>query len=313
MRKSTKVILIASALCFAVGLVFCVIGASQSTSYTFERKPWFGFTFNNHIDLKQNFNVKDFDLLAEYDGEEIRNLNCDMDALAINVVESEDEKCRIYIDNKKKSEEIEYYLEGGTLVLSEEDHSHYGWRFINFNFDLKRKLVIQLPKKVYEQLCFDIGAGGLKISSVEARKIEVDIDAGLLESDGSLKADHMTLEVGSGSANLHTIALKQQLRASVDVGNIEIDKIEADLIDLSCNVGNLDCEFADAQTIKADCDLGNINLKLAGNSNEYDIMKDVDLGDIDIAYSHGNKKGCAITRSLEVTCNLGNIDVSFEK
>ena len=97
------------------------------------------------------------------------------------------------------------------------------------------------------------------------------------------------------------------------MGNIETRDVKVSSMNIDCNMGNIDIKNADAQQSVLDCDMGNIDVNFIGNSNEYEISKDVDMGSVNIKESKRDCENVRNKRTIEVNCDMGSVDVTFKE
>lgn len=112
--------------------------------------------------------------------------------------------------------------------------------------------------------------------------------------------------------------LADRLELKADVGAIFITGADAGTLDVSCDVGDVQYEGSVSKAVKADCDVGAINLKIAGESKDFNYDMKCDVGSISLDGSvfaglSGRKSvdnGAA--KKMKLECDTGSIKVNFK-
>lgn len=298
MRKSTKIILTTALIFFGLGIVFTTIGGITSKGrYTLEE------IFNDKgINLTsakyKDFEKRDYYLLDGFDADDIENIKIQLDVSALKITKSKDDKCNIYVESDT-DREIYANLYDGLLEISDDDDKdnfhvqfHFGF-FENIGRVRGVYVILELPEKTYENL-------------------EAYVDMGCILGDNINVSDTCRFEVAAGSVEVEDIEASD-MELSSDMGNIETRDVKVSSMNIDCNMGNIDIKNADAQQSVLDCDMGNIDVNFIGNSNEYEISKDVDMGSVNIKESKRDCENVRNKRTIEVNCDMGSVDVTFKE
>lgn len=161
------------------------------------------------------------------------------------------------------------------------------------------EIILKLPENYqFKDVEIALDSGNIQIDTLIMNKIHITADAGNIDVNEALKCYTANLEVDAGSIHAEEIQCIDQLKAKVDVGKMELKKIDSKDIDLSCDVGKISAGLAggiDSYNIDLNCDVGNIKL---GNENYTNTNKNIT-----------HKSEATEVRKMYVSCNVGSVEV----
>ena len=251
--------------------------------------------------------------------EKFESVSIDAKTAKVNILVSDDDKCRVEI---KEKENLSYTVavENGTFVIKYSDTR----RWYNYIGIIQNSNVIDLymPAGVYKALNIGVDTGDVKVED----GFEFDV--------ASIDGDTSDIEFYSN--------VKSKFECETDTGDIKISGVDASIINLETDTGNINIANVNAENIKLDGDtsklkLQNINCKnieiesdtgkvnligvIAENSMKIkvatcDVYLDAcDAADINIQTGTGDVEGTLLTNKVFVT-NAGtgkiNVPESYE-
>ncbi len=200
---------------------------------------------------------------------------------------------------------LKSYVENGTWYIKEDPY--VGSRLFGLNISLGNirhwnraynpEIIITVPKG-FKAETFDInvGAGDVRIASIDAVQGEISVDAGRLTAD--------------------RIRMDKESQYRVGAGEMVLEDVELNGMSLKCDVGRVKVEGILLGENDISCDVGNIELDLKGDVRDYsyDISSDIGKVTIDRESYHSEKKLIEneTGNSLLLDCGIGNITVDFQ-
>lgn len=175
--------------------------------------------------------------------------------------------------------------------------------YINFSFSGdSNRITVEVPKELQAEFTINTNYGDVSISDLKG---------------------NMTIDADCGDVKLNRCTFSTLL-CNVDFGNIDIDGISADTIQLTNHCGDIEAEDI-AGNISASCDFGDISLErvlgndislenncgdidcmVLGNEADYTITAETRAGDKNIQ----NKSGGSY--KLHAQTDFGDISIKFE-
>ncbi len=144
---------------------------------------------------------------------------------------------------------------------------------------------------------------------------ELEVGTGTMSIE-KLQGGEVSIEVGIGKVAVDALEA-DKLKVSVGAGEIAVDKLNVRTVDAEVEMGNLKLQGAVAGDGEISCSVGNVSLALTGEQTSYNYDVECLAGNIAIGETkyNGAVKKEAIrndaNRTLELSCSLGNITVSF--
>lgn len=310
MKKSTKNILLAGIISFAIGLALCgiasVFGARRVFAGLVEngdivgiRAPyaWFqdDFWWNDWHNISWS-DWDDFDgILISADrkgediaiasGKDIHELEIDCGAAKIVICESEDEKIHLINNSNTK---LKYKEHGEELLIRcKGQNNNTG------------AIELYLP-------------AGMSLSDME-----IDLGAGVIDNDVPLKTNRLNVDVGAGMITIKDISA-QQAEFSIGAGQMTVGGDSA--------IGEMSADLAAGQFIyrgsiygegEVSVAMGEATLFLNGREEDYTFdvsigAGSVMLGDRSLSAAVYDGNFGQGEKELTLDCAMGNITVTFE-
>lgn len=163
-----------------------------------------------------------------------------------------------------------------------------------------------------------VGAGYMDAVSLKADSILINVGAGVCEAK-ELEADRICLTVDAGQMNAAKLAAREAVM-QIGAGELTVHDIDVrEFTDVDIDLGNAEITGTLAGCIEAECDLGNLKFRLTGSEDDYGFDVDCGMGDIKIGNHHysgfGDSSSWNIDKKnqIEISCDMGNITVTFDK
>lgn len=326
MKTFTKVCLILSGTLAGVGVIFCIIGGAMGASFgkigNVSRTNW-GIGWLDTIGDWFDWDEDDFEAFEDYLSEDssvtsiensdgattyvyaadeiknIRNLDIDIKAGTLKILESEDEQIHLLVDANGGS--VKQGINGSTFTVKDTTRGLFGgWGIFGWR-DKGVKVVLYLP----EDMNFD--------------QLEIDVSAGEVDTTGSeLTAKEADLSVDAGSLRVGVLNVSQKLEADTGAGEVRIGELTAEEVELDCGVGEMDIQGTISGNIKADCGVGELHITLNGEEESFNYVLDCGIGDVKIGNSSytslGKKKEIDnnAEKTMNLDCGVGSIKVKYE-
>ncbi len=319
MKRFTKICLIIAMIlgivsigCFIIG---GILGADLINTFEAAFDPE-----DYSIDFDKEYDMEEFTLKKQFEADEIQSLSIDMDFGTVVIRTVSSDACRVLVAEGSYADTLTVSSSDSGLLKIEETvlHKHFGFSFSIFGLSsflkhgnlqyIGTRIIVELPEKTYHRIEGTIDFGAMKFYDLDSEQMNLEVDAGVIYSEGTLKGDNIEVRIGMGNASIDTLECEKSF-LSADIGKLDIKSVTAKTLELDANMGNIDLNRAKAETLTADCDMGNITMGLVGKPEEYDISYDVDMGNVDIE-DYDRSKGNALYK-VDLNCEMGDIDVTF--
>lgn len=264
----------------------------------------------------KDYDMESFELAGEYNADEIKNLNVNIEAGVVVVKTVSADACRVWVDANESvgDEKITVIQESKTLKI-EDDYNSLSI------FDIRDivsmignntpvvKIIVEVPENSIDTLEADMDIGAMKLYDLSVDRLLVDLELGALYGEGVTKSNRTELSVGLGDAEFEHLK-GSYVTVNVEMGETRIRHIETNELNANVEMGNI--EFFDvlAENTIANCEMGNIDIEFKGNSEDYDISYDVEMGDVEI--KDYNKNNSNPLYCVELNCEMGDINVTFQ-
>lgn len=228
-----------------------------------------------------------------YSAQDVKRLNLVLGAGVFTVKEKEvsDGNIEIHVQGVG---ECETFVKDQTLYVE-------GFQGIDIavfgHTEFKNEITIEIPANMtFEEVNVEVGAGIMDISSLEARELDAQIGAGELRLN-NIVAGELSAEIGAGRMDAQNVTA-QEAEFSVSMGECIYNGIIKRELD-------------------AECDMGNMELMLEGNREDYNYEIECSAGNIEVDKSSWHALGMeksinnGAAGTIDLTCNMGNITVSF--
>ena len=241
---------------------------------------------------------------------------------------------------------------GLLLVMPQDSYTATGqggwnwYQLLNFPSDGDWDVTIRVPEKLLDSVFVETDMGAVDLSDVEAGSVTVQGDMGDVTLDNVSASESMTVTQSMGRVTLEncqggTLLLENDMgdtdvssgsftegqitarTGSVGVADsaftaltVENDMGDVTLVSTqvsgaaSCtvNMGNIDLDAFASPDITLTADSGNVEGTLTGRQEDYQITVDTDMGNSNLKDQLGGGPNL-----LQVTTNMGNIDIEFEE
>lgn len=288
MKRLSKIMLLVSGICGALGVVFLIAGLVLGVSTA---QFWNSLKVNiPHLffwedgeegrleelaDLSDLSDLSDLDLTqlvpegwTVLEFEEIDKLQIEMDAGAVQTEQYDGETVQVCIQGKDSR--IQAEQDGSRLSIQQE-----GRGFFRRN---SKAVKLYIPR----DLTFE--------------KVELDLGAAAFYSDG-LQADEISAEIGTGELDVQGRVQARKSSWEVATGAVTLD--------------NLDCRDTELET-----GVGSMDVVLDGSQEDYSLDGKLGLGSLEFGDYTGATPGehewnQNAERRVKATCGVGDIMVTF--
>lgn len=242
-------------------------------------------------------------------------------------------------------------VEEGLLVVrplkSAGGQNGWNWyQLLNFPSNGAWDVTIRVPEKLLDSVFVETSMGTVDLSDLEAGSVTVQGDMGDVTLDNVSASESMTVTQSMGRVTMEncqggTLLLENDMggtdvangsftegqitASSGSVGVADSDftalAVDNDMGDVtlvstqvsgaascSVNMGSIDLDTFASPDITLSADSGNVTGTIAGRQEEYQIAVDTDMGSSNLADQMAGGPN-----TLEVTTNMGNIELAFEE
>ena len=302
MKKSTAVCLIAGFTFIILGIITVLASISMGV-------------IGQVKDMAIIGNDKDFKVYNEtYDS--VNSIDFDINAANLEITDGDEFSIKY---SKQDKADFETYVdENGVWHIN---GSIFDKRIILANIismavnNNKQTIYITIPADAeLSDISVKLDAGNIEWDSIKGNSCNIDLNAGNIElSRADIKSD-FELDCSAGNVELESCTA-QKLNMSVDAGNIDVGYCIASEVYMSVDAGNIEWRGDIEENINVDSNMGNVTIRMPGNTDDYNIYADSDLGSItlnDKEYS-GLDKTISInnnaSKKINVESDLGNIEI----
>lgn len=186
--------------------------------------------------------------------------------------------------------ECDFHVEDETLCVSGFKGNHSVGRNQN-------SITLGLPRGMkFEEVEIEMGAGVMDCYDIKARELEATVGAGALSLYRS-QVQELSVELGAG-----------ELCAS---------EMEAEEAQIMVGLGSCSYEGEISHSLEMECNMGNGDFLLTGKETDFNYEIECSGGTITIGgydaagLSMERRIDHGARREIELTCNMGNIDIQF--
>lgn len=226
-------------------------------------------------------------------------------------------------------------------------HSGWNWyQLLNLHSNGDWDVTIRVPEKLLDSVFVETDMGAVDLSDLEAASVTVQGDMGDVTLDDVSASESMTVTQSMGRVTMENcrggILLLENDMGDTDVANgsftqgqitassgsvgvagsaftalaVDNDMGDVTLVSTqvsgvaSCSVsmGSIDLDAFASPDITLSADSGDVTGTIAGRQEEYQIAVDTDMGSSNLA-----DQMTGGPNTLEVTTNMGNIELAFEE
>lgn len=200
----------------------------------------------------------------DMDMEQFNTVYIEVKHASVDVKTSDDGKYGIECSLLGDEQVIEFVNEGGNLIIKDMSSSNGFISFNLFNFGVENKITVYVPKDVY--------------------------------------LDNLTIKGDAVDANIGQIKGAEELKISIDAGDIDVNNVSFGNVDITIDAGDVDMKNVNiTKSLKTFMDAGDLDVigKIEG-----DINVEIDAGDVDIETGIKSKYF-----NYKVSMSIGEIDV----
>ena len=222
------------------------------------------------------------------DANEIRNLDITLRSCEFQILESNDEKIRVEIEDGKE-DDFSLKVKEGTLYVNDTRKSKKNVKAVHVE--------LRIPEdSMFDHVNMTVGAGDVQIARLAANDINI--------------------EGGAGKIKAETLIAHKELDAEIGAGEFHIEEAVLGETDIECGVGSF--EIASC-TLKGDAEIsggvGDVNIGIVGEKQDFNYELSCGMGELDVFgdpyTSLGKDKeidnGAKYTISLD--CGVGRVNV----
>ncbi len=241
---------------------------------------------------------------------------------------------------------------GLLLVMPQDSYTATGqggwnwYQLLNLHSNRDWDVTIRVPEKLLDSVFVETSMGTVDLSDLEAASVTIQGDMGDVTLDNVSASESMTVTQSMGRVTMEncqggTLLLENDMgdtdvangsftegqitASSGSVGVADSDftalAVDNDMGDVtlvstqvsgaascSVNMGSIDLDAFASPDITLSADSGNVTGTIAGRQEEYQIAVDTDMGSSNLA-----DQMTGGPNTLEVTTNMGNIELTFEE
>lgn len=247
----------------------------------------------------------------------------------------------------------EVVVQHGLLLVMPQDSytatGQNGWNWyqlLNLHSNRDWDVTIRVPEKLLDSVFVETDMGTVDLSDLQAGSVTVQGDMGDVTLDNVSASESMTVTQSMGRVTMEncqggTLLLENnmgdtdvangsftqgQITASTgsvgvagsaftalavdnDMGDVTLVSTQVSgAASCSVNMGSIDLDAFASPDITLSADSGNVTGTIAGRQEEYQIAVDTDMGSSNLA-----DQMTGGPNTLEVTTNMGNIELTFEE
>lgn len=306
MKKSTKITLILAAILMLTGgimaLVCMVLGADWDDLELYLENPFKQEQANGSDSYDPLYAMPGSEAADTwtFDNQNIIGLDLDIEAGTLVIQYSEDNKCRVIVENGRKGLRCE--VKNGILVIEENDSIH---TLLDWKGDKEPYIVVNLPAKVVEEellqnIQISVGAGNVVAKSLVAKSVQVDVDAGAVACEGLWVRGRCDIDVDAGSVTIEKGHVEDGLQIDIDAGQVSYG-------------GYLQCDW------QVEVDAGSVTMDLDGSLMDHNYQIQYDLGQVQVGdevydgLSNTVNLKHGASHHAQIQCSMGQVNVSFSK
>ena len=294
MTKKLKIILIsAAALILLGGIIFLIsLAAGGFSASGLSSTKTVNRVYNETPDNTINYIIIDY---------EIADVNIVFgDALSVSYSE-------LYTKGGELISDVFVSDTGGNLSIRERIRH---LKNIGLNAS-SPKITITLPRDRALSLNIDTDLGDVRFNGEggNAEYVVISTDNGDVDMK-NVNAEKINISAENGSIEVESLLANGIIKLDTENGDIDISgSITASIFEADAEKGDISNErgLITANTVNLSASLGDIDAILAGSAADYTVRVEKGIGSSNIKSSSGGDK------RLEVECELGDIEIRFEK
>ena len=190
----------------------------------------------------------------------------------------------------------------GVLTISRKPLINwFGFNF-GFKYPLSNDLTLTYPKGTkFKSITITNNLGGLDVRNLEAKSLEVNLDAGSFDGS-SILVDSLSMRLNLGGCTIKELTVAERAEFRLDAGSLDLERSSVNNLSVFNNLGGFDYSGALTGNVRIDLDVGSLKMSLENKADELSYTIDTDLGSIQV---NGRKEGSpAHTTASSPTCTL---------
>jgi len=267
MKNAFKVMLIVSGIFSVLGLSLVIAGFALGASWSQVAEAVTSGKYGIYFPISDSIGEKDSISSGTYDLKEIKNLVIDVGAGEIGIENGEKDQMDIKNDNMKGK--LSVTVNGDIMKIKCRGRQ----------FRSGGEAVIMIPSDIiFDSIELEMSAGTLNVQKLNAKKLDVNVNAGELDCNDRLTAENSDWQINAGKIN--------------------VDWLDSKSVTLSCNAGKMDITLAGkAEDYRMDgkCTAGKVDFD--GHGFNWDDH---------LEYGSRDAK-----RNINVDCTAGKLDIGF--
>lgn len=318
MKKFTKVMLIIAAVCAALGIVLCILGAVLGG--TFHGKGWNGLWWfgDNTFDTYDDFGISD-DIDID-DIEELDDLEKELDKALDDVDPDAEDLKTIYTASAqvlRGLSELDLEINGGVLLIRTGDYDELT---VSVNERYEKRTKVKTDER---ELSLEVSRkkswGEYPVVVIHVPEnhtfsdVSVEINAGKMTAP-VLTAQEISLYVSASKMEIARVEASQA-ELETDAGALIIGSLQAREAEIETNAGAVKILSGSVQDGNFSCNAGAQSIYLNGDPDACSYNIQTAVGHISVngedytGIASSYIKGSSVGASYSLECNVGSIDL----
>jgi lia operon protein LiaG len=225
-----------------------------------------------------SFGTKELNLSSTVDASQVKSIKVNGDSANVNVVRGNSDKILITLAGKvspKYADKIDLRTDVTGGILTVEPVEPNGFSIGISILDIA--LTVELPAKMWDTLAIKAGSGDIKVESLEAGGVTVDLGSGNTEMS-AVNAGTIRVSTNSGDQRFEDLQ-SRELTVSVDSGNVTAHKFQADSISVKAGSGDLKLTDGQGELIGK---TGSGNIRIESKQLSHNAKLEAGSGDITV-------------------------------
>lgn len=240
----------------------------------------------------------------------VENITIDVDYFD-KVVLKEGDTFAVKGSNPKVLGGLKATLDGGTLTIA--DYSKETLWIMNFGFfngfgsKDNGPLEITYPSDaVLGDVILNVNMGSVEISDLKANNIAATLDMGDINLD-RVESDDIALDLNMGSCDINGMTVEKSF-ISLDAGDLDIKGVKSGGLEVDSNMGKVSIEGVLLGKSTFEMDMGDLTLLLAQSKDETSFSVNLDLGSVRV---NGEKRDGSMENTIKGSKNSIIINSDF--
>lgn len=237
-----------------------------------------------------------------YDGSSVKNIDLEYGYGDLTVDKSSDGN--IYVKGENVPDYYTIGLNGNTFEIKSRKNHFNLWDIGTWGFGLWNNndvsLTVYLPKKIYDEVSIDSGAGEVILNGLSCNEFDIDSGAGDCTVT-SMSCNDFSVDLGAGDCDIISSTIEGIVEADAGAGNLTMQNCSAGGLDIDLGAGDFEFYGSVNGNINIDSGAGDCTIDLYGDESDYRFV-----GDRKNRY--GSRDGKYI---VDIDSGVGDIDFTF--